>query len=63
MEQIDSLTVHWHEETSTPYAFFNDGGLVSFDDERAICLKTEYVINESLHGFVSLCLSFSSMLS
>lgn len=52
MEQIDSLTVHWHKETSTPYAFFNDGGLVSFDDERAICLKTEYVINESLHGFI-----------
>jgi len=54
MEQIDSMTNDWDEETKTPYAYFNDnkGGLVSYDDERSICLKTEYAIKEDLNGFI-----------
>jgi GH18 family chitinase len=33
---------------------YNDVGIVSFDDERSICLKTEYVINNDLGGFIIL---------
>lgn len=49
------MKVEWDEETATPYAYFDDvtGGMISYDDERAICLKTEYAIQENLHGFVS----------
>ena len=55
MERFDEMTYVWDEETSTPIAYFDDnkGGLVSYDDERSICMKTEYAIEESLHGFVS----------
>jgi len=54
IDQINKMDVEWNEETGTPYAFFNDnkGGLVSFDDERAICLKTDYAIQENLNGFI-----------
>lgn len=54
MDQIDRMTVEWDQETGTPYAYFDDskGGLVSFDDEQSICLKTEYAIKEDLHGFI-----------
>ena len=48
------MTVVWDDETSTPIAYFGDGsGIVSYDDERSICLKTEYAIDERLNGFVS----------
>ena len=48
------MTVDWDDETATPVAHFPDGsGIVSYDDERSICLKTEYAIDESLNGFVS----------
>ena len=55
MDQIDSMSVQWDDETKTPYAFFTDrkGGFVSYDDERSICLKTEYANNNDLGGFVS----------
>ena len=55
MDQLHSMSVQWDDESKTPYAFFNDrkGGFVSYDDERSICLKTEYAINNSLGGFVS----------
>lgn len=39
------------EETKTQIAY-DMNGFLSYDDERAICDKTEYVINESLHGFI-----------
>ncbi len=55
MDKIDEMTVEWDDETATPIAYFPDGsGIVSYDDERSICLKTEYAIDESLNGFVSL---------
>mmetsp|Transcript_12350 Transcript_12350/g.22891 ORF Transcript_12350/g.22891 Transcript_12350/m.22891 type:complete len:619 (+) Transcript_12350:133-1989(+) len=54
MDQIDEMSIEWDNETETPYAYFNDGkgGLVSYDDEQSICLKTEYAIRENLNGFI-----------
>ena len=41
-----------------PRAVFTDkGGLVSYDDERSICLKTEYADSRNLNGFVS-CIEY-----
>lgn len=53
MDKINQMTSVRDEETKTQYAFFNNGGLVSFDDERSICDKTEYVNDQELAGFVS----------
>ena len=55
MENIKDMTVIWDEQSATPYAVTTGGsaGLVSFDDERSICLKTEYALTENLQGFVS----------
>lgn len=54
MEQINSMSVQWDDETQTPYALFTDskGGLVSYDNEQSICLKTEYADSRSLNGFI-----------
>ena len=53
------MSVQWDDETQTPYAVFTDkGGLVSYDDERSICLKTEYADSRNLNGFVSCIESF-----
>lgn len=54
MEQIKDMTIKWDSETGTPYAYFNDhkGGLVSYDDEQSICLKTDYAIKNGLNGFI-----------
>ena len=44
-----------HEETSTQYAWYNiygGVGLVSYDDEEAICDKTEYCVENDLNGFI-----------
>jgi len=50
----DIMSVQWDDESKTPYAFFTDrkGGVVSYDDERSICLKTEYAYNQDLLGFI-----------
>lgn len=55
MDQIKDMTIEWDSETGTPYAYFNDhkGGVVSYDDEQSICLKTDYAIKNDLNGFVS----------
>lgn len=55
MDQIKDMTVMWDDQSATPYAVTNGGsvGLVSYDDERSICLKTEYALTENLQGFVS----------
>ncbi|KAL7530693.1 hypothetical protein ACHAXR_009440, partial [Thalassiosira sp. AJA248-18] len=34
------------------YAYFADGGLVSFDDENAICAKVQYAQEHNLGGFI-----------
>lgn len=57
MDKVKDMTVMWDDQSATPYAFTNSGsvGLVSYDDERSICLKTEYALTENLQGFVSSC--------
>jgi len=40
------------EITKTQYAYFESGGIVSFDDQRAICDKVEYAIDNELNGFI-----------
>lgn len=52
LKQLPSMTSVRHEPTKTQYAYFNGGGLVTFDDERSICEKTEYVIDNRLNGFL-----------
>ena len=34
------------------YAYFNNGGLVSYDDENAICAKVQYAQEHNLNGFI-----------
>lgn len=36
--------------TMTQYAYFEDGGLVSYDDMQSICDKVEYAMENSYHG-------------
>ena len=38
------------DATRTQYAYFQDGGVVSFDDSQAICDKVEYVREGGLNG-------------
>ncbi len=38
--------------TKTQYAYFEDGGIISFDDNQAICDKVEYAREHELHGFL-----------
>eukprot|EP00548_Thalassiothrix_antarctica_P014233 CAMPEP_0194165250 /NCGR_PEP_ID=MMETSP0154-20130528/1225_1 /TAXON_ID=1049557 /ORGANISM="Thalassiothrix antarctica, Strain L6-D1" /LENGTH=700 /DNA_ID=CAMNT_0038875645 /DNA_START=137 /DNA_END=2236 /DNA_ORIENTATION=+ len=53
VSQHGSMTSVRHEATKTQYGSFNDGsGFVSYDNEQAICDKTEYVLNENLNGFI-----------
>jgi len=53
VSKLGLMTTVRHESTKTQYGFFNDGsGFVSYDDEQAICDKTEYVLNENLNGFI-----------
>jgi len=52
MDQISSMSIQWDDESETPYAFFTEGGLISYDDERSICLKTEYTNSNDLNGFI-----------
>ena len=48
-----SLKTFRHEASKTSYAYFEDGsGFVSYDDERSICEKTEYVMTNNLKGFL-----------
>lgn len=49
------MHVYRHEETSTQYAWYNiygGTGLVSYDDEEAICDKTQYCMENQLNGFI-----------
>ena len=50
--QLSSMTSVWDEKTFTQYAYFADGGLVSFDNENAICAKVQYVQEHELAGFI-----------
>ena len=42
-----------HELTKTQYAYQNStGGMVSYDDEEAICDKVDYCLQNELNGFI-----------
>ena len=50
--QDESLTTVRDDVTKTEYGYFDEeGGVVSFDDERSICDKMEYGILNRLNGF------------
>jgi hypothetical protein len=49
--KISGFTSVRDEQTKTQYAY-NDFGFVSYDDERAICEKTEYAMDRNLNGYI-----------
>jgi hypothetical protein len=49
--KLSGFTSVRDEQTKTQYAY-NDSGFVSYDDERAICDKTEYAMDNNLNGFI-----------
>ena len=52
VDKLPQMTSIWDEKTWTQYAYFDSGGLVSFDNEAAICAKVEYAIDHNLGGFI-----------
>jgi chitinase len=52
-QKLPQLETIFDNETMATFAF-GDAGIVSFDDERSICLKTEYVIHQELSGVLIL---------
>jgi len=50
-KKISEFTSVRDEETKTQIAY-NSKSYLSYDDELAICDKTEYALNEDLHGFI-----------
>ena len=52
MDQIDDgWTSVRDEQTMTQY-MYGSTGMVSYDDERAICDKTEYAQEYDLNGYI-----------
>ena len=51
MKKIAQFTSVRHEQTKTQFAY-DSVGLVSYDDELAICDKAEYAIDNDLLGFI-----------
>ena len=45
------MPLYWDEETMTPLAY-NKGGVVSYDDPKSICYKTEYAMTNELNGVI-----------
>lgn len=69
---LSKMTTYRHEKTQTQYAVFNEGGgLVSYDDARAICDKVHYANQRGLHGckflfiaqFMRFCVFFIASMS
>jgi len=54
VNELKRMTTYRHEKTKTQYAVFNnpDGGLVSYDDPRAICDKVHYANQRGMNGFL-----------
>jgi len=53
LNELRGMTTYRHENTQTQYAVFNNGGgLVSYDDPRAICDKVGYANERGMHGFL-----------
>lgn len=51
MKKISQFKSVRHEQTKTQFAY-NSLGLVSYDDELAICDKAEYNVDNDLLGFI-----------
>lgn len=53
MARMGEMTSVRDNVTKTQYAYFDNGmGMVTYDDERAICDKAEYVLDFGLGGFI-----------
>jgi len=53
MDKMNTMTSVRHDISKTPYAYFNNGsGFVSYDDERSICEKTDYLLENDLKSFL-----------
>ena len=59
INKLPELVSIRHELTATQYAYnpavVQDvavGGMISYDDEEAICDKTEYAMDHNLNGFI-----------
>jgi len=52
VNELSRMTTYRHENTQTQYATFNTGGLVSYDDPRAICDKVAYANQRGMNGFL-----------
>mmetsp|Transcript_29657 Transcript_29657/g.65706 ORF Transcript_29657/g.65706 Transcript_29657/m.65706 type:complete len:559 (+) Transcript_29657:60-1736(+) len=53
MSKLGRMTTVRDDRTTTEYSYFKDGGgMVSYDNEQAICDKTQYVIDHKLNGFI-----------
>ena len=51
MKKLSQFTSVRHEQTKTQFAY-DSIGLLSYDDELAICDKAEYAIDNDLLGFI-----------
>merc|ERR1719401_2089751 len=53
VNELQRMTTYRHQRTRTQYAVFDDtGGLVSYDDPRAICDKVAYANERGMNGFL-----------
>ncbi|KAL7495155.1 hypothetical protein ACHAWT_006216 [Skeletonema menzelii] len=50
-DYLPAIPLYWDDETLTPLAF-NKGGVVSYDDPKSICYKTEYAMMNQLNGVI-----------
>lgn len=48
--ELGAMTTYRHERTRTQYAVSSGGGLVSYDDPRAICDKVHYANERGMGG-------------
>lgn len=51
-KRLNEMTSVRDEVSKTQYAYFADGGIVSYDDPQAISDKVEYALNNDLNGFI-----------
>lgn len=53
LEKLPDMVSFRDDITKTQVAYFNDdkGGLVSYDDNQAICDKIQYALSKNLHGY------------
>jgi len=52
LEKLPDMISLRDDVTKTQYAYFEKGGIVSFDDSQAICDKVEYAREKQLNGYI-----------